>query len=101
MDVLLGDLFTLSKNKYASNVIEKCLKYGGFERAKDSVLRVFSSDRLITFVTDKFANFVVQKLLEAADQETYCFMIQKLKGYEMILRKTALGKYILKAIKKK
>ena len=59
-----GRILSLSVQKYSSNVIEKC-----FIQAPDYIKRryleeICSSEVLGTLVSDKFGNFVLQRMLE-------------------------------------
>ena len=59
-----GRILSLSVQKYSSNVIEKC-----FIQAPDYIKRryleeISSSEVLGTLVSDKFGNFVLQRMLE-------------------------------------
>ncbi|KAI3878197.1 hypothetical protein MKX03_009724 [Papaver bracteatum] len=55
-------LFPLSKNKYGSNVVEKCIE----SNATDVVVSQLLSDckQLVELAQDKFGNYVVQKALK-------------------------------------
>jgi len=56
-------------------VIEKCLSYGTTSQRKEIIDEIISKDDLINdsllaMVKDKYGNYVVQKMIEVADQKT-------------------------------
>ncbi|KAI3900930.1 hypothetical protein MKW98_026497 [Papaver atlanticum] len=58
---LRGHLFRLSKDKYGSNVVEKCVE----SNATDVVSQLLSDCiQLVELAQDKFGNYVVQKALK-------------------------------------
>lgn len=69
MEELKGHIVELSQNRYASNVIEKCLVYNTPEQ-KQAIINelLLQSEDPATIVADlsrhEFGNYVVQKMLE-------------------------------------
>ncbi|KAI3900929.1 hypothetical protein MKW98_026496 [Papaver atlanticum] len=59
---LRGYLFSLSKDKFGSNVVEKCIE----SNATDVVVSQLFSDckQLVELAQDKFGNYVIQKALK-------------------------------------
>ena len=62
----------LSRHKFASNVVEKCLAYCDSDD-RDALIREMlgpdeANEPLLAMMTDQFANYVVQKLLEICDE---------------------------------
>lgn len=56
-------------------MIEKCLSYGTTSQRKEIIDEIISKDDLINdsllaMVKDKYGNYVVQKMIEVADQKT-------------------------------
>ncbi|KAL6999139.1 hypothetical protein U1Q18_000300 [Sarracenia purpurea var. burkii] len=62
----------MSQQKFASNIVEKCLTFGGPERQL-LVNEMFGStdenEPLQAMMKDQFANYVVQKVLETCDDQ--------------------------------
>uniref|UniRef100_A0A8R7P9D5 PUM-HD domain-containing protein n=1 Tax=Triticum urartu TaxID=4572 RepID=A0A8R7P9D5_TRIUA len=73
---LKGQVVILSQQKYASNVIEKCLAYGTPEE-RDVLMRDFfyCGQTFQTPMKNQFGNYVVQKVLQTCD-EKYLDMIR-------------------------
>ncbi|KAI0399236.1 ARM repeat-containing protein [Xylaria palmicola] len=82
----------LSRHKYASNVVEKCIKIGTVaeRRAILSRLRTQSSDGtnvLQIMMKDQYANYVVQKLLEFLEGGEKTELALELRNYVPHLKK--------------
>ena len=98
IDSLKGNLVSLSKDKYASNVIEKCLRCGTERQFEEYGAELFRSNKLVALMTDKYANFVVQTVLELAKGECRSLWVQRVQEHEATLKKSVLGKYVLKTL---
>jgi pumilio RNA-binding family len=71
---LAGQLVELSRHKFASNVVEKCIQHCTWEDRGVMIAEVLSygddgSDLLLSMMTDQYSNYVVQRLLEFCDDE--------------------------------
>jgi pumilio RNA-binding family len=91
----------LSCHKFASNVVEKGLLLGD-ARERSVIIRAIIGDprepqRLQMMVRDRFANYVVQRLLDVAEQsqKEEVFWILKDAATVTQLKKTSYGKHIL------
>lgn len=60
---LRGNFASLSCNKYASNVVEKCLNESGEEISRKIVLELIRSPNPSLLLTHPYANFVIQSAL--------------------------------------
>jgi len=61
------DLFVFAQHKFASNVVEKCLQFGGAANRTAMVDELLSGDggphsQLMVLIRDQYANYVVQKV---------------------------------------
>lgn len=102
---ILGQAFLLSKHKFASNVVEKCVAHGTQEERQvliDEVLEplVDGSLPLIAMVKDQFANYVVQKMLDVVDGAQRELLISKLKPHLNSLRKYTYGKHLINKVER-
>jgi len=64
--------YSLSLEKYASNVVERCITFGNDYQKKEiinEIVELVNRDEeiIINMVRDKFANYVVQKIIEFSD----------------------------------
>ena len=64
------DIENYSKQKYSSNVVEKCLECGTEPICNKIIKALLAAGCIVTLLFDKFGNYVVQKALQRADQET-------------------------------
>ena len=76
---LLGSLLTLGKEKFSSNVIEKCLEHNSPEIKEAMVLEILSADSFYEFLLDQYGNYVIQKSLQVALEPHFSNFIEKLK----------------------
>ena len=64
---LMGDLINLSKQKFSSNVIEKCLEHNTTEMNQGMVSCIISKKAFIfDLLIDQYGNYVIQKCLAVA-----------------------------------
>ena len=71
---LAGQVVALSRHKFASNVVEKCIQFCGKEARAEMITEVLGtgadgSDLLLTMMTDQFSNYTLQRLLDFSDDE--------------------------------
>ncbi|KAL8261115.1 hypothetical protein R6Q59_025164 [Mikania micrantha] len=98
---LQGHFASLSCNKYASNVVEKCLNESGEEVVARIIMELVRSPNSSLLLVDPYANFVIQSALKVSKgfaQECLCGLISK----NMLSMRTNLyGKKILERLEKK
>ena len=98
--IISPNLLALSKHKFASNVVEKSIQFGTDEQRKAIVsqLTAMHSDGtcpLQLMITDKYGNYVIQKLLaqlKGAESEAF---VKHLKPLLIQLKKYNYGKQIV------
>jgi len=100
---VMGQILILSKHKFASNVIEKCVTNGTREERQkmiDEVIKVKSdgSSDLINMMKDQFANYVVQKMLDVVDKDQHDLLISKIKPHLQALKKYTYGKHLIQRL---
>lgn len=64
LDQLEGNYGDLSMQKYSSNVVEKCLKYGDDERLAHIIQELISNAHLDQVMLDPYGNYVIQAALQ-------------------------------------
>lgn len=94
LEIVLGSVVQFSKHKFASNVIEKCIKFGDLNQRKRILHEVMLGNEdidggddspiddnspLALMVKDQFGNYVIQKLVEAFDGQERKLLIVKIK----------------------
>jgi pumilio RNA-binding family len=100
---VIGQILILSKHKFASNVIEKCVTNGTREERQkmiDEVIQIKSdgSSDLINMMKDQFANYVVQKMLDVVDKDQHDLLISKIKPHLQSLKKYTYGKHLIQRL---
>ncbi|CAH6719432.1 mRNA-binding protein Puf3p [[Candida] jaroonii] len=109
LNIVLSQVVEFSKHKFASNVIEKCIKFGDLQQKKKvlsevlkgnedlSIEIVDDSSPLALMMKDQYANYVIQKLVEAFDtkSEEKRLLVLKLRQYlKQISSKNNYGKHL-------
>merc|ERR1719445_1453276 len=93
----------LSKNKYGSNVVERCLQKANDKQRDyllDQVLSKKNKQALVEMVKHKYANYVIQKLLNFCNQKQQQRLIYQIERNIPNLRTLNYGKHIMDKIKK-
>jgi hypothetical protein len=90
----------MSKHKFASNVVEKCVAYGSPQDRQVildevAVTKPDGTTPLFIMMKDQFANYVVQKMLDVADEKQRIFLVTKMKPQLPSLRKYTYGKHLI------
>ena len=112
------EITSLATHKFASNVIEKCMAYCGNEEKKimidkmlgkrsassDSVLETevmegveekVDDNHLPKLMSDQYANYVVQKLLEICEDDQFDEFLTRIREHIPEMRKYTYGKHIV------
>jgi hypothetical protein len=107
--MLRGKILQLSQHKFASNVIEKCVQFGGYEDRQILLEEICSEkDRygdvmpLEIMMKDQYANYVVQKILDVCDQQQRELLINRIRSSPHVqsLKKYTYGKHIIARLEK-
>ena len=96
---VLGQVLELSKHKFASNVVEKCVAFGSYSDRQhiiDEIMEVNtdSSSPLLAMMKDGFGNYVIQKLLDVTDGEQRAQLVAKIKPQLLALKRYTYGKHL-------
>uniref|UniRef100_A0ACD5YB98 Uncharacterized protein n=2 Tax=Avena sativa TaxID=4498 RepID=A0ACD5YB98_AVESA len=95
---LAGQVVTMSQNKFASNVIERCFQHGDIAERdlliREIVEQTDGNDSLLAMMKDQYANYVVQKILETCNDQQRELLVSRVKGHLQALRKYTYGKHI-------
>lgn len=101
-----GQIVIMSQNKFASNVVEKCFQHGGKKEKQDILDEILLKSKdpntcnLITMMKDQYANYVVQKIIEMADEPQRKQIHEAVKPLLPIIRKLTFAKHILACVDK-
>lgn len=101
---LTGKIVQMSQQKFASNVIEKCLAFGDVTERRTMVNEMLGSsddnEPLQVMMKDQFANYVVQKVLETCDDQQLEVILSRIKNHLNALKKYTYGKHIVARVEK-
>lgn len=96
---LSGHIVQLSLHKFASNVIEKCLEYGG-RVERDLIIKEIagpdeSYNSLLMMMKDQYGNYVVQKIFETCTADQRLTLFSRVRMHASALKKYTYGKHIV------
>jgi len=106
---LATEITSLATHKFASNVIEKCMAYCDNELKKimvDQMLGKKTADdgekeeQLPKLMSDQYANYVVQKLLEICDEDQFDEFLDRIRVHVPEMRNYAYGKHIVQHVER-
>ncbi|KAH8505200.1 hypothetical protein H0E87_012448 [Populus deltoides] len=96
---LSGHIVTLSQHKFASNVVEKCLEYGGATEREIIIQEILGqnegNDNLLIMMKDQYANYVVQKILDTCTDIQRAMLLNRIRTHVHALKKYTYGKHIV------
>lgn len=73
--LLMNDIIFLSKQKYSSNVVEKCFDFCDEITQEELIDSVSSPEIISELIMDMYGNYVIQKALSATKPETQLYML--------------------------
>nr|XP_024397819.1 pumilio homolog 2-like [Physcomitrium patens] len=100
---LAGQIVQMSRHKFTSNVVEKCLEYGGPVERQILIDKMLghTGDVMQTMMKDQmFANYVVQKVLETCDESQRELLLGRIRVNLHALKKYTYGKHIVARVEK-
>ncbi|KAL8962906.1 MAG: hypothetical protein Q9193_000759 [Seirophora villosa] len=89
-----GNIPLLSKQKFSSNVVEKCLRGAEPHVARIMIEEMLNANELEKMLRDSFANYVVQTALDYADPETKTQLVEAIRPILPTIRQTPYGRRI-------
>lgn len=93
-------IIQMSRHKYASNVIEKCVHFTT-PSDRTTILQevcLIKEDGVSTLtqmMKDPFANYVIQRLLESVNGEERLMLLEKIRPHLGMLKKFTYGKHLI------
>lgn len=92
--IFQGSIPSLSKQKFSSNVIEKCLRGADTNVTRVMIEEMLNANELEKMLRDSFANYVVQTALDYADPETKTRLTDAIRPILPAIRQTPYGRRI-------
>ncbi|KAI4869106.1 ARM repeat-containing protein [Hypoxylon rubiginosum] len=87
-----GRICQLSRHKFSSNVIEKCLRCGNEDSKDLMVNELLSPGEMDRLLRDNFGNYVVQTALEHATQAKKMMLVEAIRPHLTGIRHTPYGR---------
>jgi hypothetical protein len=87
------NLLQLSKEKFSSNVIDKCI-IKDYEKSNKLIESIIHKNIIKDIIVDQYGNYVVQKALSISEKEVCIKIIEQIKPILGDLQKTNIGKKI-------
>ncbi|EMC96590.1 hypothetical protein BAUCODRAFT_24332 [Baudoinia panamericana UAMH 10762] len=84
----------LSKQKFSSNVVEKCIRCATGNVRRAVILEIAEPRELAMLLRDSFANYVVQTAMDFADEETKNLLMENVRPILPSIRHTPYGRRI-------
>ncbi|KAF4033433.1 Pumilio-family RNA binding repeat domain-containing protein [Phytophthora infestans] len=106
MQAVLPEIARWSQHKYASNVVESCLEHATKEEISQIVDFILQCDEsgascaLLPMMKHMYGNYVVQKLLERADDHDRHRIICIIRHNEDYLKRFTFGKHVLSRLER-
>ncbi len=80
-------------------MLEKCLAHGNDTQIKEMIDEIIlkddqTNDSLLAMVKDKYGNYVVQKMIEAADQKTKENIVKRIISSQALKKRDGFCKFI-------
>jgi len=93
----------LSKHKFASNVMEKCVEFSNPELRSRTIINELleglpGQQRIFQLVADQYGNYVVQKMLDVCDAPTRDRILAVLRPNIVYLESLPYGRHILQCM---
>ncbi|KAE9457220.1 hypothetical protein C3L33_10876, partial [Rhododendron williamsianum] len=94
------DYLALSRKKFSSRVVERCLRKAGEEQASWIILELLTSPNICALLVDPFGNFVIQTALEVSQ---VCSTLnhtgyREVKDYSLIMKGSVLKVNYLRVV---
>ncbi|KAG9452024.1 hypothetical protein H6P81_004928 [Aristolochia fimbriata] len=95
MEQLEGSYGELSTQKYSSNVVEKCLKHAGEDKAILIIQELINNSEFGQILQDPYGNYVVQSALANSKGVIHSALVEAIRPHIPALRSSPYGKKVL------
>jgi hypothetical protein len=89
-----GKISELSKQKFSSNVIEKCIRCADHTTKRIMIEELMNQDELEKLMRDSYGNYVIQTALEFAPPDLCLHLIESMRPILPAIRQTPYGRRI-------
>ena len=89
-----GSIPLLSKQKFSSNVIEKCIRGSRIDMRRMMIDEMMQNGELDKMIKDPYANYVIQTALDFSDPECKAGLVEAIRPLLPSIRTTPFGRRI-------
>ena len=79
IDTIVLNYLSLSMQKYSSNVVENCIKFGKEATVKKIYKSIIDQEKLESLLNNNYGNFVLEKLIARLNKEEKMVFIKKIE----------------------
>ena len=79
IDTIVQNYLSLSMQKFSSNVVENCIKYGKDSTVKKIFKNIVEQEKLESLLNNNYGNFVLEKLIARLNKEEKMVFIKKIE----------------------
>lgn len=96
-----GKIAELSKQKFSSNVIEKCIRCADMDSKALMIEELLDVEQLEQLMRDSYGNYVIQTALEFAPTELCLHLIEAMRPILPQIRQTPYGRRIMSKVQER
>ena len=96
-----GKITELSKQKFSSNVIEKCIRCADMDSKALMIEELLDVEQLEQLMRDSYGNYVIQTALEFAPAELCMHLIEAMRPLLPSIRQTPYGRRIMSKVQER
>ena len=79
IDTIVQNYLSLSMQKFSSNVVENCIKFGKENTVKKIFRNIIEQEKLESLLNNNYGNFVLEKLIARLNKEEKMIFIKKIE----------------------
>lgn len=79
IETIIQNYLSLSMQKYSSNVVENCIKFGKESTIKTIFKSIIEQEKLESLLNNNYGNFVLEKLIARLNKEEKLIFIKKIE----------------------
>ena len=79
IETIVNNYLSLSMQKFSSNVVENCIKYGDEKSVKKIYKSIIEQEKLESLLNNNYGNFVLEKLIARLNKEEKMKFIKKIE----------------------
>ena len=79
IETIVNNYLSLSMQKFSSNVVENCIKYGDEKSVKKIHKSIIEQEKLESLLNNNYGNFVLEKLIARLNKEETMKFIKKIE----------------------